>query len=178
MRRPTPAMAVAITALVAALGGVAVASPIGGDGKVHLCYSQAGVDVNDGNQVVAVNAGSPCPAEYPDALVLNQSGPQGPAGTPGTPGPQGPGGEVVKLQLKTAQEALKQLEKADKIADRNEDKLRALEKQIEARKEDAATREQQALWLKQQQLTEMIQQLVNAIMQMTSANQQVIKNLR
>jgi hypothetical protein len=171
-------MAVAVTALVAALGGVAIASPIGGDGKVHLCYSQAGVDAADGNQVVAVNAGSPCPAEYPQSLVLNQTGPAGAPGPTGAPGPQGPGGTNPKLTLKTAQDALKQLQKADKIADKSEDKLRKLEEAIERAKDDATQQEELALWHKQQRMVEMIQQITDAITQLANANRQVIRDLR
>jgi hypothetical protein len=175
MRRPSPSMAVAIAALVAALGGVAVASPIGGDGKVHLCYSQKGVDDMDGNQVVAVNAGAPCPADYPDALVLNQTGP---AGAPGAPGPQGPGGQVIKLGDKIAKDAIKGLEKADKVADKQEDKLRALEKKIAEQKSSAQSKQQEALWQKQQQLAQTMKQITKMLEEIAAANQQVIKSLR
>jgi hypothetical protein len=176
-------MAVAIAAFVVALGGVAVASPIGGDGKVYLCFDQEGMDTLESGAVRAVKAGSPCPDGF-TSFVLDQTGPAGapgPVGAPGPagmPGPQGAGGKDPKLDAKTAQDALKQLEKADKIAEKNDDKLRKLEAAIKESKEDATKRDDIALWLKQQRMAEMMQQITDAITQVTKANQQIVKHLR
>jgi hypothetical protein len=170
-------MAVAIVALVAALGGVAVASPIGGDGKVYLCYSQEGVDVGDGNQVVAVNAGSACPAEYPQALLLNQTGPTGvpgPSGPTGAPGPQGPGGQ--KLPQPISQDLIDDLKKADKLADKNIDRLKGLKDKLKLL-EDSKDRQEQMLALRQRQMIEALMQITNAITQIGDANRKVVQRL-
>jgi hypothetical protein len=177
MRRPSPSMAVAVTALVAALGGVAVASPIGGDGKVHLCYSQEGVDVNDGNQVVAVNAGSPCPSEYPQSLVLNRTGPAGVPGPTGIPGPQGPVGAPKPLPKPVSKEAIDELKKSDKLADKNRDKLRDLAdklKQMNGKNVDAETLR---LMQQQRRMAEIMRQIADAMSQMAAANRKVIQNI-
>ncbi len=176
MPRPKPSMVVAITALVVALGGVAVASPIGGDGRVYLCFSQAGVDVNDGNDVVAVNAGSPCPAEYPQSIVLNQAGPQGktgPTGPTGAPGPQGPVAEKP-LPKPISKDLIDDLKNADKLADRNRDKLDKLKDKL---KEDAGRRQQQLLAEQQRAMIEAVIKITNAVTQIAETNRRIVKNL-
>jgi hypothetical protein len=170
-------MAVAITALVAGLGGVAVASPIGGDGKVHLCYSQAGVDVNDGNQVVAVNAGSPCPPEYPQSLVLNQTGPQGPTGVPGASGPQGTPGGTKPLDKEKTKQAVKQLEKVDEVADKTKDKLEALAAKLRAAKGKSIDEDLIRLMQHQQRMAEILRQITEAMNQIADTNRKVIRDL-
>jgi hypothetical protein len=75
MRRPSPALVVASTALVAALGGAAYASIPAPDGSVHSCVG------NRGTVRVIDSAASCDPGEQ--ALNFSQTGPQGKAGPPG-----------------------------------------------------------------------------------------------
>ena len=122
MRRPSPAVAVSCHALVAALGGVAIASPVGGDGKVHLCYSQAALDgaPSGENPLQVVNADDECPGTYPDRLVLNQAGPQGAAGAPGK---AGPAGGVKPLDPQKIQDVFDTLAGINRTADEQKQKI-------------------------------------------------------
>ena len=183
MRRPSPSMAVAVVALVAALGGVAIASPIGGDGKVYLCYSQIAIDnpaASEGDYVVATNAGTPCSGDYPDQLAFNQAGPEGktgPTGPTGVSGPQGADGGTKVLPKDVVKDVLDEMKKADKLADKQRDRLTDLQRQIERAKEDAQRQQEYMLWRKQQQLIESITQITNAITAMADANRRVIRSI-
>lgn len=75
--RPSPALVVAILALVVALGGVAYATIPDGNGVIHGCYDRSG-----SLKLIDTGAGQSCPKGY-TALSWNQSGPQGPAGANG-----------------------------------------------------------------------------------------------
>jgi hypothetical protein len=94
--RPSPALLVAIVALVAAAGGFAVASIPSGNGTVHACYQKE----NGQLRVVDKDANQACrPSER--ALTLNQRGPTGPTGPRGPAGPAGPpGGGVTHKSVK------------------------------------------------------------------------------
>jgi len=83
--RPSPALVVAIAALVVALGGVAYATIPGSDGVIHGCYLKAVGSL----RVIDPSTGQHCTAvETP--IQWNQTGPQGPQGATGPTGPVGP----------------------------------------------------------------------------------------
>jgi hypothetical protein len=170
-------MVVAITALVVALGGVAVASPVGGDGKVYLCFDQEGMDTLQSGAVRAVKAGTPCPDGF-TSFVLNQTGPEGkagPVGAPGTPGPQGPGGE--KLPKPISKDLIDELKQADKLADKNRGRLSELEEQIARMKRDAEQLKMEAMLRQQQRLVESIKQIASAVSQVAGTNRKVIQGI-
>jgi hypothetical protein len=73
-RRPSAALIVAILALIAALGGVAIASIPSADGTIHGCYNGQGA-----LRVIDAEGGATC-APGETALNWNQTGPPGPAG--------------------------------------------------------------------------------------------------
>jgi hypothetical protein len=178
-------MAVAVTALVVALGGVAVAAPIGGDGKVHLCYSQQAIDnpaSSEGDLVVATNAGTACPDDFPDELVFSQAGPEGKVGpvgapgTPGTPGPQGvPGGE--KLPKPISKDLIDDLKKADKLAEKNREKLSEIDDKIARMKREAERVRMEALLRQQQHVIESVKEIASAVSRMAEANRRVVQGL-
>lgn len=89
-RRPSPSMAVSLTALVVAMGGTsyaAVTLSANSVGTVQLkANAVTGSKVKNGSlQAVDFAAGQ---------LPAGKQGPAGPAGTPGAPGLQGPAGPV------------------------------------------------------------------------------------
>lgn len=85
--RPSPALVVAIVALVAAVGGFAVASIPSGNGTIHACYQKE----NGQLRVIDKDANQSCrPSEV--ALTFNQKGPAGPTGPAGPKGATGPAG--------------------------------------------------------------------------------------
>jgi hypothetical protein len=80
--RLSPAMAVAVLALIVAIGGVAAASIPGADGVIKGCYDPA---AGARHVLTVVDASSDCPS--PNVLLpFNQ---QGPAGAPGPRGANG-----------------------------------------------------------------------------------------
>lgn len=99
LRAPSPSMAVAITALIVALGGTAYATIPAGDGTINGCYQK-----QDG-QLRVVDTAADCRArEVP--IAWSQRGPKGdpgPQGETGPAGPQGPPGvtEVTSSELST-----------------------------------------------------------------------------
>lgn len=77
----------AIVALVAAVGGFAVASIPSGNGTIHACYQKE----NGQLRVIDKDAKQSCrPSEV--ALTFNQKGPAGPTGPAGPRGATGPAG--------------------------------------------------------------------------------------
>jgi hypothetical protein len=82
LRGISPSMAVALLALVIAVGGVAVASIPGPDGVIQGCYDNS----TGALSVIDPAAGRGCPPGA-TALSWNQTGPQGPQGPPGDPAP-------------------------------------------------------------------------------------------
>lgn len=100
--RPTPAVAIAVTALVVATTGVAVAAIPGGRGEITGCYatktSLLGLTHSKGDMRIIDEADS-C-RSYETALTWNRTGPQGPTGPQGNtgavgaPGPAGATGQA------------------------------------------------------------------------------------
>ena len=85
--RPSPALLIAITALVVALGGVAYATIPDSGGVIHGCYLKAVGSL----RVIDPSTGQHCTVvETP--IQWNQTGPQGPSGATGPAGPVGPAG--------------------------------------------------------------------------------------
>ena len=76
----------ATLALVLVLGGVAVASIPGPDGRFHGCYA------NSGGGLRIVDSGAACRVGE-SRITFSQTGPQGPAGVPGPQGERGPSGQ-------------------------------------------------------------------------------------
>jgi hypothetical protein len=177
MRKPTPAMAVAITALVAALGGVAVASPIGSDGKVHLCYSQDEVDRHDGGFVVARNADEPCDETFPNRLVLNQTGPQGPVGAPGPQGPQGVAGGHKELDEAVSKDVLKDLKQLDQDAEKKQKELLEVARKLKELEERRGQVPPDKLAAVQRQLAEMMRRITAMMEEIARSNQKVVRGL-
>jgi hypothetical protein len=184
LRRPTPAMAVACTALVAALGGVAVASPLGGDGRIHLCFSQIAIDnpaPSEGDYVVATNAGTACPGDYPDELVFNQTGPRGAQGPQGSGGATGPAGAVIRQAALDAALADRLVEKFDKAEDRTKlsdreldrirAKLNAIERAKAAARNDALVRQIQAV-------REQVSGVAAQVNSVSAANKRLVEEMR
>jgi hypothetical protein len=83
-RRPSPALIVALIALVTALSGTSYAAGLV-TGKTVKDGSLTGRDVRNGSLSAS--------DFKPGALPAGATGPQGPAGPAGTTGPQGPSGE-------------------------------------------------------------------------------------
>ena len=98
MRRhpPSTALVVAITALLVAIGGTAVAAigAIPSDGRFTACY-QTSNSILD-RIVLLAEPGEQCPSTYARVSWPAQmsGGGQGPAGPQGPPGPQGPSGSA------------------------------------------------------------------------------------
>jgi hypothetical protein len=87
-RWPSPAVAVSITAVVLALGGVAWASIPGSDGVIKGCYANSsgvlgllGIPYSKGDLRV-VDSAENC-RTYETTLPWNQTGPKGAPGAPG-----------------------------------------------------------------------------------------------
>jgi hypothetical protein len=85
--RLSPALVVAIAALVVALGGVAYATIPDSKGVIHGCYDSGG-----NLKVIDTSTVQSCPAKGYKSLDWNRTGPQGPAGSKGDTGPTGPAG--------------------------------------------------------------------------------------
>jgi hypothetical protein len=84
--RPSPALVVALIALVAAVGGFAVAAVPDKQGRIEACY------VKKTGAVKLLTKGTKCPRGW-TLVRWNQTGP---AGQPGTPGATGsPAGSLV-----------------------------------------------------------------------------------
>jgi hypothetical protein len=78
-KKPSPATAIAIAALVVALAGVAVAAIPDSEGVIHGCYQKRS------GALRVVESADDCRAtERP--LTFNQQGPRGATGPPGPPG--------------------------------------------------------------------------------------------
>ena len=90
LRGISPSMAVALLALVIAIGGVAVASIPGPDGAIQGCYDSTGA------LRVIDSAGGSCRGDE-TALSWSQQGPQGPKGDP-APVPQANFGSDGKVE--------------------------------------------------------------------------------
>jgi len=94
LRRPSPAMVVAILALLVALGGAAEASIPDGTGVIHGCY------LTNGGALSVIDSPSATCGAGQTALAWSQrgqTGPSGPAGATGASGagargPRGPAG--------------------------------------------------------------------------------------
>jgi Collagen triple helix repeat (20 copies) len=87
--RLSPAVLVAVGALVFALGGGALAAIPGSDGVIHACYKK-----EQGQLRVIDSAQSQTCKKSEGALTWNQTGPPGPQGPKGDTGPQGPKGDT------------------------------------------------------------------------------------
>ena len=85
--RPSPAMAVALAALVVAIGGVAFATIPGSDGRLQACYQRG-----NGNLRLVDSAGDCRSSE--SAVSWNQAGVTGPTGPRGVTGPKGDAGST------------------------------------------------------------------------------------
>ena len=92
LRGISPSMAVALLALVIALGGVAVASIPGPDGAIQGCYDNS----TGALRVVDPGAGRSCAVDE-TALSWSQQGPPGPKGDP-APVPQANFGSDGKVE--------------------------------------------------------------------------------
>lgn len=88
VRRPSPALVLAVIALLIALGGATYAAIPGSDGVIRGCYK------NGGNLRV-VESASDC-KQSETAISWSQ---EGPAGPPGPPGPPGSGAAVSGHEL-------------------------------------------------------------------------------
>jgi hypothetical protein len=86
LRKPSPALAVSLIALVAALGGFAIAAVPDSRGRIAACYAK-----KTGKLHLLVK-GSRCPRGQV-LIRWNQRGPAGAAGAAGTPGQPGQPGE-------------------------------------------------------------------------------------
>lgn len=106
-------MAVALIALVVAVGGVAVAAIPASDGTITACYANSDFIkqlVNPIDQITsvatpagsmrAVDSSADCSSSE-TALTFNQKGPQGPAGPTGPKGKRGPSGPLTATALST-----------------------------------------------------------------------------
>jgi hypothetical protein len=82
-RLPSPAMLVALIALVLAIGGTAIAGLPGGDGSISACYRK------QGGALRLIAAGKSC-AKGEKRIAWSQ---RGPAGAAGLSGPRGDAGE-------------------------------------------------------------------------------------
>jgi hypothetical protein len=88
----TGAAALALVAGGTAAGAAIAASPVGSDGTIHGCWTNAAI--NGSHVIVLQDAGTSCP-KGTTAISWNQqgpTGPQGPAGATGSAGPAGPQG--------------------------------------------------------------------------------------
>jgi hypothetical protein len=85
-RMPSPAMLVALIALVLAIGGTAIAAIPGQDGSISACYRMKG------GALRVIAAGKSC-AKGERQIAWNQRGPSGPRGDAGVPGSRGDAGE-------------------------------------------------------------------------------------
>lgn len=90
--RPTPAVAIAVTALVVAGSGVAVAAIPGGGGEITGCYAAQngllGLTHSKGDTRI-IDETERC-RSYEKTLTWSERGPQGPSGPQGATGPPGP----------------------------------------------------------------------------------------
>lgn len=82
--RPSPALIVAIAALVVAIGGVAYATIPDSNGVIHACYGTGRY-----LKVIPARSHQSCPKGF-TPLSWNQSGPPGLPGIPGPAGSPGP----------------------------------------------------------------------------------------
>ncbi|MEA2444711.1 MAG: hypothetical protein QOJ12_2003 [Thermoleophilales bacterium] len=172
--RPSPALVVAFIALFAAIGGIAIASPLGSDGRVHFCFNQ--LNVNDtasasGDEVVATNAGTACPSDKPDELVFNQSGPQGPQGTQGT------AGGFKALDPVAVGQALGGIGKVDKQTDRYQQKLRDATADLRALEQRKGQVDPDALAAAQRRLIAVLLQVNKTMAMLNDNNRNVLDAL-
>jgi len=89
MRRrslPSPALVVALVALVAAVGGYAIAAVPDKNGRIPACYGKKSGDLR------VLVKGTKC-KRGEKKLLWNQTGPTGSAGAPGQPGSPGQPGQ-------------------------------------------------------------------------------------
>src|SRR6476619_2153830 len=82
LTKPSPALLVALLALVAAIGGLAVADVPDSQGRIAACY------VKKTGKVRLLVKGNKC-AKGETLVRWNQTGPPGQAGSPGAPGTPG-----------------------------------------------------------------------------------------
>lgn len=87
-RKPSPALAVAIAALVVALGGTALATIPGPDEVIHGCYKK-----RSGKLRLVEEAGGTACRRNAAAISWSQQGPVGPEGPRGMRGDPGPKGD-------------------------------------------------------------------------------------
>jgi hypothetical protein len=93
LHRPSPSMAVALTALFVALGGTSYAA-ITVTGKNVKNGSLTGADIKDESLGSKQIAGLQASDFKPGQIPAGPAGPAGPKGDTGTQGPAGPGGPV------------------------------------------------------------------------------------
>jgi hypothetical protein len=87
----TGAAALALVAGGSAAGAAIAAGPVGSDGTIHGCWTNAAL--NGTHAFVLQDASSSCP-KGTTAISWNQHGPAGPAGAAGPAGPQGAKGDT------------------------------------------------------------------------------------
>jgi hypothetical protein len=181
IRKPSPAVLVAVVALVAALGGVAIANPLASDGKVRFCYRQASLDDpgSGSSAVYVVNAGHPCDGDYPDSLVMNQTGPRGLPGPLGPLGPRGPQGlpGVKPLPGRLTAQSLGDLKQVDKKNDKTDDKLKEAERRLQELMRRKGEVDPDRLAREQQRLLQMLLQVQQQVQAINDVNQSVIRKL-
>jgi hypothetical protein len=85
-RKPSPATAVAVIAVVAASTGVAVAAIPDRNGTITACYAKKGGSVR------IIDVKKKCRSKTEKRISWNQAGKDGAAGTPGAPGQNGTAG--------------------------------------------------------------------------------------
>jgi hypothetical protein len=83
IRRPSPALVVALIALIAASGGWAVAAIPAGNGTITACYA------NPGGGVRIIEASTKCKRRGEKRITWNQTGKDGARGLPGANGAAG-----------------------------------------------------------------------------------------
>ncbi len=86
--RPSPALVVAVVAVVLAIGGGAWAAIPGSDGVIHACYQREHGQL----RLIDTSQHQGC-KKSEVAISWNQTGPPGPQGQKGDTGPQGPQGQ-------------------------------------------------------------------------------------
>jgi len=94
LSRLSPGTAVAVVAIVVAVGGIAYASIPAGDGTITACYGRSNGDLRivDTSQACRPNEQSISWNQNGGSSVPGPTGPEGPAGPQGPTGPGGPSG--------------------------------------------------------------------------------------
>lgn len=186
LRKPSPALVVAIVALVASLGGVAIAAPTASDGTIRLCYSEAGLAADGTSAVELASPSHACAndTELPDTLVINQTGPRGqtgmagPRGPQGLPGPAGPAGPATGgLNHHLTKQTLGKLGQVGKGANATEDKLSHARNQLLELIRQHGQIPPDVLARQQAHLEQVLAQLTRQMEQLNDVNRKVISKL-